>query len=209
MARPGRGSPLDATNPAPALGGGGSYLAELFPNGGLPAGTNELKIELTDPRTELSQVLIQYARVGPACTQPPRQVRANDVDGVRLGASRRTVLSLLGTPSVSGAQNSRYCVVGGGQLAFVFSQRNHVALIASTAPSYRPGGIGPGSSVGKLQRTLGRRLRGLGGGVFIARLRRTTVVFLARRRSVRGVAVATRAVLDSEPAAAIELAING
>ena len=50
---------LASTNPAPTVGGGGWYLAEILPNQALPAGTNQLKIELTNNRTELSEVVIQ------------------------------------------------------------------------------------------------------------------------------------------------------
>ena len=53
---------LSSTHPAPALAGGGWYLAELLPKKALPAGTNWLRLKLTNDRTgrtELSQVAIR------------------------------------------------------------------------------------------------------------------------------------------------------
>ena len=53
---------LSSTHPAPALGGGGWYLAEILPRRALPAGTNWLKLKLTNDRTdrtELSQAAIR------------------------------------------------------------------------------------------------------------------------------------------------------
>jgi hypothetical protein len=49
---------LATTNPAPSVGGGGWYLAELFPGARLPPGMSQLKIVLTNTHTELSQVII-------------------------------------------------------------------------------------------------------------------------------------------------------
>jgi hypothetical protein len=52
--------PLASTHPAPALGGHGWFLADLLPAAAVPAGTSWLKIELSNRRTELSQVIIQH-----------------------------------------------------------------------------------------------------------------------------------------------------
>ena len=53
---------LARTEPAPTVGGHGWCLDELLPARPLPAGTNQLRIEFTNPGTELSQVRIQYGR---------------------------------------------------------------------------------------------------------------------------------------------------
>jgi hypothetical protein len=50
---------LASTNPAPTVAGNQWYLAETLPGAVLPVGTDQLKIELSNSRTELSQVLIQ------------------------------------------------------------------------------------------------------------------------------------------------------
>ena len=50
---------LASTHPAPALGGGRWYLAEILPAGALPVGMNRLKITLGDNHTEISQVAIR------------------------------------------------------------------------------------------------------------------------------------------------------
>ncbi len=51
---------LESTHPAPALGGGGWYLAELLPGQALPRGTNWIRVKLADRGTELSQVAIRH-----------------------------------------------------------------------------------------------------------------------------------------------------
>lgn len=51
---------LASTDPAPTVGGHGWYLEDLLPASPLAAGTDRLKIELANRRTELSQVLIHY-----------------------------------------------------------------------------------------------------------------------------------------------------
>ena len=51
---------LESTKPAPALGGHGWFLADLLPAAAVPARTGWLKIELSNRRTELSQVVIQH-----------------------------------------------------------------------------------------------------------------------------------------------------
>ena len=191
---------LESTNPAPALGGGGSYLVDLLPNEGLPAATNELKIEFTNTSTELSQVHVQYARAGPACLAPPVQAGFNSLGGVPLGTGYLAVWNRIGIPSGFGAQTWRYCIGGGGELAVVFGADNAASLIASTASSYRPGGIGPGSSVASMRRRY-RRARRLtvNGRIFVARLRGGEVVFLVHAGVVQAAAIATQALLHSGP----------
>ena len=190
---------LESTNPAPALGGGGSYLVDLLPNEGLPAATNELKIELTNTSTELSQVRIQYARGGPACLAPPLQAGFNSLGGLPLGTGYLAVWNRIGIPSGFVAQTWRYCIEGSGELAVEFGAGNGVSLIASTASSYRPGGIGPGSSVASMRRRY-RRARRLtvNGQIFIARLRQGEVVFLVHTGVVQAVAIATQALLHRD-----------
>ena len=75
----------------------------------------------------------------------------------------------------------------------VFAGRSGASLIASSAYSYRPGGIGPGSSVASLRRRFRRsRLRSIGGRIFVATSRHGPVVFGTRAGQVQAVAIATR-----------------
>jgi hypothetical protein len=53
---------LASTDPAPSVAGHGWALDELLPSAPLPPGTGELKLELTNRRTELSQVRLQYGQ---------------------------------------------------------------------------------------------------------------------------------------------------
>jgi len=196
---------LASTNPAPTVGGH-SYLAEILPGEPIPAGTNQLKIELRGKDTELGQVTIEAARAGPACLAQNVHAEADSLGGIPLGASQRRVRTLFGTPSVSSARTWHYCVIGGGEIVVVFAERR-VSLIASSAAAYRPGGIGPGSSVTDLRRRLSRdRLRSVGGRIFVATIKQTEVVFATRASQVRAVAIATPSVLAS--ARALSLAIK-
>jgi hypothetical protein len=51
---------LASTNPAPALGGHGWFLEDLLPGAAIPPGSSWLKIQLSNRRTELSQVAIEH-----------------------------------------------------------------------------------------------------------------------------------------------------
>lgn len=51
---------LASTHPAPALGGHGWFLAELLSAAAIPPGSSWLKIQLSNRRTELSQVAIEH-----------------------------------------------------------------------------------------------------------------------------------------------------
>jgi hypothetical protein len=52
--------PLASTTSAPALGGHGRFLTELFPSAALPSNTNRLELVLAGRSTELGQVVIEY-----------------------------------------------------------------------------------------------------------------------------------------------------
>ena len=188
---------LVSTNPAPSLGGGGWYLAELAPSAALPAGTNELKIELTNEHTELSQVVIHDERAGPACTAQDLQGSPSSLGGVPLGVSTDAVSGRLGMPSMHSAAVWRYCVEGGGEIVVVFGGRSGVSLVVSTASSYRPAGIGPGSSVASLRRRfLHAGLQTVDHRIFIARLQQGPVLFVSHAGAVEAVAIATPAVIS-------------
>lgn len=189
---------LTGTNPAPAVGGQ-SYLAEILPSEPIPAGTNRLKIELTGKDTELAQVAIQAGRVGPACLARSVQAGLSSLGGIPLGASQRSLRGRFGVPSVRGARTWRYCVTGGGEVVVVFAGRSGASLIASSAYSYRPEGIGPGSSVASLRRRFRHsRLRSIGGRIFVATGRQGPVVFVTHAGQVQAAAIATQTLLKSD-----------
>jgi len=192
---------LASTEPAPTIGGH-QLLAELLPSQPLPAGTNRLKLEL-GPGTELAQVRIAAGRSGPACVAANLATGGDSVDGVTPGATRRSIRALLGVPGASRSSVWRYCVIGGGELAFVFARRGGASLIATNASGYRLGGVGPGTPVSSLRRRYERRgltavgrdlLVADGGGVFITDAKTVTAVghataaLLARRRSLESAA---------------------
>jgi hypothetical protein len=190
--------PITWTNPAPAVGGQ-SYLAEILPNEPIPAGTNRLKIELTGRGTELAQVAIQAGRVGPACLARGVRAGLGSLAGIPLGASQRGVRVRFGVPTVPGTRTWRYCVIGGGEVVVAFAARTGASLIASSAYGYRPGGIGPGSTVASLRhRFLRSGLRSIGGRIFVATSGQGHVIFVTRAGLVQGVAIATRSLLRSD-----------
>jgi len=192
--------PIISTNPAPAVGGQ-SYLADILPNEPIPAGTNRLKLELTGKGTELAQVVIEAGRVGPACLARGVEAGVRSLAGIPLGAGQRGVLGRFGVPTVSGTKTWRYCVIGGGEVVVVFAARTGVSLIASSAHSYRPGGIGPGSSVASLRHRFPRSgLRSIGGRIFVATSGQGQVVFVTRAGLVQEVAIAARRLLRSDRA---------
>jgi hypothetical protein len=182
---------LASTSPAPAVGGS-RMLAELLPSQALPAGTNRLEIDL-GPGTELAQVSIAAGRSGPACLAAGLATGGGSIGGVTLGAGPRSILGLLGVPSVRARRVWRYCVTGGGEVAAVFARRGGVSLIASTAAGYRPRGIGVGSSVAGLERRYGRSaLRPVGRGLLVSA---GGTVFIVRAGHVAAVGVAAPALL--------------
>jgi hypothetical protein len=190
---------LAATNPAPAVGGQ-RYLEEIVPGEPIPAGINWLKIQLAGTDTELGEVDIQAGRVGPACLARNVQAKRRALAGIALGASKGTVRYQFGVPTRARTRVWQYCVNGGGEVVVVFA-RGRAALIASSARSYRPGGIAPGTAVGRLRRGYrGRALRALGGGVFVGTTRKGAVVFIARGGRVQAAAVVSRALLKNQRA---------
>jgi hypothetical protein len=188
---------LASTQPAPAIGGR-SYLTELLPDEPIPAGTDRLKIAFTKARAELGQVTIAAGRLGPACLAPTVQAQGESLAGVPLGIGRRGLRVRLGMPVASSARAWRYCVLGGGAVIPVFSARGGASLIASTAPGYRPGGIGPGSPLARLRKLLRSGLaRSAGRGILLATIDRRQLVFLTSAGRVQAVAIATPSVLSS------------
>jgi hypothetical protein len=186
-------TPIDlaSTQPAPAVGGQ-EMLAELLPSQALPAGTNRLKVEL-GPGTELAQVRIAAGRSGPACLASDLATGGDSIGGVRPGTLGRSILGLLGAPSLRDRRAWRYCVTGGGDVGVAFTRRGAVSVIASTAAGYSPEGIGPGSSVARLKRRYGRTaLRAVGRGLLVSS---EGIVFIVRSRHVEAVGLAGPALL--------------
>jgi len=191
-------TPIDlaSTEPAPTVGGH-ELLAELLPSQALPAGTNRLKIGLA-PGTELAQVRIVAGRSGTACLASDLAAGPDSLGGVTLGSRIRSVLDLLGVPALREARVWRYCVAGGGDLAEVFARRGGVTLLTSTAPGYRPRGVGPGSSLTTLRRRYGRgALTAVGRHVLVSS---GAVVFVIRGGHVEAVALAAPALLGHDRA---------
>ena len=182
---------LSSTQPAPAVGGR-EMLAELLPSQALPAGTNFLKIEL-GPGTELAQVTIAADRSGPACLGSSLATGGDSIAGVAPGTGARSILDLLGVPGARGRRVWSYCVTDGGDVGLVFGDRGGMSLIASTANGYRPGGVGPGSSVASLRRRYDRHgLTAVGRELLVAA---SGIVFITDAKTVTAVGRATPALL--------------
>ena len=99
------------------------------------------------------------------------------------------MLGLVGLPNTRRAGTWRYCVIGGGEEIVVYPRHKGVSLIASTAPSYRPRGIGPGSPLTSLRQRF-HDLRAVGGRILVATLGQGAIVFVSRAGTVQAVAIA-------------------
>jgi hypothetical protein len=195
---------LVSTNPAPAVGGR-QLLSELLPAESLPAGVNRIKLVL-GRGTEIAQVDIMGGRSGPACLARAPAARVNSLAGFLPGTSPAAVLGSIGVPGARSRFVWRYCVAGGGQLAVVFPRREGASMIATTARGYRLDGIGPGSSLARLERRYGRTgLRAVGSRLLVTPTGR---VFIVRSGRVMAVALVGRSVLAKPGAlqAAVRLA---
>jgi hypothetical protein len=110
---------------------------------------------------------------------------------IRLGDSTEGALYRAGQPLSRPGRSYRYCVAGqtGAAVMTVFNGRGRTALVASTAPGDRVGGIGPGASA----RRLGRRAHRVMPGVWVGRRLSTGAhyVYGVRNGRVRFVAITT------------------
>jgi hypothetical protein len=110
---------------------------------------------------------------------------------IRLGDSTVAALYRAGQPLSRPGRSYRYCVAGqtGAAVMTVFNGRGRTALVASTAPGDRVGGIGPGASA----RRLGRRAHRVMPGVWVGRRLSTGAhyVYGVRNGRVRFVAITT------------------
>jgi hypothetical protein len=174
---------LTSTQPAPALGGH-ELLYDLLA-GGLPAGTNQLKLVI-GKGTELAETRLATDRSGPACVPAAGGETAESILGVAPGASGSTVTRAIGVPSTTTNRVRHYCVSGGGALSVVFN-RAGVELVGTTARGYRLGGIPEGLTQTALGRAYRKApLRAAGGGVFVSA---AGIVYVVRARRVAAEAV--------------------
>jgi len=152
---------LAGTQPAPSVGGH-ELLVQLLPARPLPAGTNQLKIELKSG-TELAQVQISANRSGPACVTttagsgatPGHGPPVNSIAGLTPGHSRRSIVDTFGVPSTATARVWRYCTTATGQLIIVFA-RGQSQLVGTTAAGSRLAGVAIGTPVGRLFKHYGK-----------------------------------------------------
>ena len=134
---------------------------------------------------------------GPGCRSAHEGFakRGDELGRVRLGESPEAVLRSANQPLTRNGRVFRWCVGDKGDrkgnVISVFTKRERVGLVASTAPKHRYDGIGRGTSA--------RRLRGrassIGSGLYAKRLKGgTRIVYGTKAGKVRFVALATRAV---------------
>jgi hypothetical protein len=95
------------------------------------------------------------------------QLTATGVGSLKLGDSFQSVLYRTGQPMARLGQTYAYGVADGraGTVAAVFDRGGRVAMVLSTAPGYRAGGLRPVSG----PRPVARVARSLGGGVWLGR----------------------------------------
>ena len=125
------------------------------------------------------------------CKSATRRFTRRGLGSMRLGVDTRKLLETAGQP-LQRERAWNYCVRGkrGAKAAqtAVMTKGGRVGLVASTARGQRARGIGPGASVKRLR---GKAKR-IGGGVWTARLGKSTSAYVVRGDVVRTVGVAGR-----------------
>jgi hypothetical protein len=96
-----------------------------------------------------------YGVPATSCQQAGERFTSSGVGrALRLGDGSVTALYRAGQPLSRPGRSYRYCVSGGSNrsaaVVAVFNARGRVALVATTARGDRAGGIGPGSSAGRI-----------------------------------------------------------
>jgi hypothetical protein len=134
---------------------------------------------------------------GPGCRSAHEGFarRGDELGRVRLGESPEGVLRSANQPLTRNGRVFRWCVGDKGDrkgnVISVFTKKERVGLVASTAPRHRYDKIGRGSSA----RGLRGRASSLGSGLYAKRLKGgTRIVYGTKSGKVRFVALATRAV---------------
>ncbi|MDQ6745817.1 MAG: hypothetical protein M3Z27_07385 [Actinomycetota bacterium] len=126
-----------------------------------------------------------------SCRPAGGRFAAGGIGAIRLGGTSQALLYAAGQPAARPGTAYRYCVAGArGAVATVFDAGDRVAMVASSSPGYRAGGVGPGTRVRVLRRRARRALR----GVWLGRRLRGGVRFayLVRRGKVAAVGVVSR-----------------
>jgi hypothetical protein len=138
------------------------------------------------------------------CLPRKGRLRARGIGAIRLGMDDRTLLQGAGQP-LTRHRAWTYCVQGakastsrkkgkkkrrkstGGTTA-ILTPEGKVALIATTAKSYKARGIHPGDRASALR----GRSRRLGKGVWVGKIHKTRVAYVVKGKRIRTIAVVGR-----------------
>jgi hypothetical protein len=128
----------------------------------------------------------------PSCLPASARFTRLGLRALRLAATPQRALFAAGQPGSRPGRAFHYCVVGGGDVAAVFTPAGKIGLIASTALRHRAGRVRVGSGAALVRRG---RASSLGHGLWLGpRLRAgRRYVYGVRGRRVRYVAAVTRA----------------
>jgi hypothetical protein len=112
------------------------------------------------------------------CLSRHASIGAHGIGGVRLGMTRKRLARRVPAPRHRSAHAWRWCVVGGGTVRAAFAHRR-VALVATTAPGHKLGGLAPGRHVARrgISRAAAHRLVGVRG-------RRVRWIAVTSRRAI-------------------------
>jgi hypothetical protein len=162
------------------------YGALEYPDGSF----REVTVRATRSEIVIEELGWRFER---AASEPclPRRARISrlGVGGVRLGLTRRRLLSRLPAPRTRTARSWRWCVVGGGRVVAAFA-RGRVLLVRTNARGHRRGRMRPGA------RAIGRRtVRAGARTVLVLGVRRGRIRYVTVRRAAgrgRGAAATPR-----------------
>ena len=132
---------------------------------------------------------------GPGCRSQHEGFASSELGRVRLGASPEGVLRSTNQPQTRNGRVFKWCVGDKGDrkgnVLAVFTKRERVGLVASTAPKHRFNRVGRGKPV----RTLRGRARRFSSNLYVRKLRSGNRIFFGVKKGrVRYVALTTKAV---------------
>jgi hypothetical protein len=153
----------------------------------------------------------QAARIAGGGAASPRRCLARrspigprNIGRLRLGMTRARLRTLPVQPVRTTRRSYRYCVKGGtGRVTAVFSRRDRVEVVATTARSHGNRGVRPGSPARRLRRAYPRRVR-IARGLYRANAHSPRLIGVRRGR-VSFFAVVARRLLAHPGALSREL----
>ena len=125
------------------------------------------------------------------CVAGRGRITRAGVRGLRVGATRASLVRAAGEPASTRGRRLRWCVSGGGSVTALLSAKGRAVLIRTTARGHTARGVGAGQRARSIRRPV-RIDRGL-----LVSGRQRRIVFVLRRSRVSSVAVVSRSLARS------------